>query len=96
MSIPIKPFHPDGNCIADNGDEDDSEEPRTIGQGEIANLSADDEDVLVDNQPIMLPEQRQKIPKNTPPPQLTAPAPQQQTPEPSPQQQPWETHPLSE
>jgi len=37
-------------------DEDDGKEPRTIGQGEIVNTSADNLHTIVDDQPIMLPE----------------------------------------
>jgi hypothetical protein len=38
-------------------DEDDGKEPRMIGQGEMVNTSADDVDTMVDDQPIVLPEQ---------------------------------------
>jgi len=37
-------------------DEDDGKEPRTIGQGEMVNTSADDVDTTVDHQPIIAPE----------------------------------------
>jgi hypothetical protein len=40
-------------------DEDDGKEPQMIGQGEIINTSADDVDTMVDEQPIVLPEQAQ-------------------------------------
>jgi hypothetical protein len=37
-------------------DEDNGKQPRTIGQGDIVNTSADDSHTMVDDQPIMLPE----------------------------------------
>jgi hypothetical protein len=37
-------------------DENDAKEPRTIGQGEMVNASADDVDIMVDDQPIVLRE----------------------------------------
>jgi len=67
-------------------DEDDAKEPRTIGQGEMVNTSADDVDTMVDNQRIVLPNQGQKMREHTPQPQPPAPAPRPRTPE---------THPLS-
>jgi hypothetical protein len=76
-------------------DEDDGKEPRTIGQGEMVNTSADDVDTKVDHQPIVLPEQGQEMRENTPPPQPPAPAPRPQTPEPCPQPRTAETHSLS-
>jgi len=47
-------------------DEDDGKEPRTIGQGEMVNTSADNVDTMVDNQPIMRPEQGQEMREHTP------------------------------
>jgi hypothetical protein len=38
-------------------DEDNGKEPRTIGQGEMVNTSADDVDTMVDDEPTVLPEQ---------------------------------------
>jgi len=75
-------------------DEDDGKEPRTIGQGEMVNTSADDVDTVVDDQQIVLPEQGQKMREHTPHPQSPAPAPRPQTPEPRPQPRTLETHPL--
>jgi len=63
-------------------DEDDGKEPRTIGQGEMVNTSADDVDTIVDNQPIMLPEQGQEMREHTSWLQHLAPAPWPQTLEP--------------
>jgi hypothetical protein len=40
-------------------DEDDGNEPLTLGQGEMVNTSADNVDTMVDDQPIVLPEQGQ-------------------------------------
>jgi len=37
-------------------DEDDGKKPRTIGQGEMVNTSAENVDTMVDDQPIVLPE----------------------------------------
>ena len=76
-------------------DEDDGKEPRTIGQGEMVNTSADDVDTMVDDQPIVLPEQCQEMREHTPWPQPPAPAPRPQTPEPRPRPRTLETHPLS-
>jgi len=76
-------------------DEDDGQEPRTLGQGDMVNTSADDVDTMVDNQPIVLPEQGQEMREHTPRPQPPAPAPRPQTPEPRPRPQPPEPHPLS-
>jgi len=76
-------------------DEDDGKEPRTIGQGEMVHTSADDVDTMVDNQPIVLPEQCQEMHEHTPRPQPPAPAPRPQTPDPRPQPRTPETHSLS-
>jgi len=76
-------------------DEDDGKEPRIIGEGEIANTSADDVDTIVYDEPIMLPEQGQEMREHTPRPQPLAPAPRPQTPEPHPRPRTPETHPLS-
>jgi hypothetical protein len=77
-------------------DKDDGKEPRTIGQGEMLNTSADDVDTMVDNQPIVLPEHGQEMHEHTPRPQQPAPGPRPQTPEPRPRPRTLETHPLSE
>jgi len=75
-------------------DEDDGKEPRMIGQGESVNTFADNVDTMVDNQPIVLPEQDQVICKYTQQPQPPASAPLPYTPDPCPS--PWtpETHPI--
>jgi hypothetical protein len=65
-------------------DEDNGKVPRTIGQGEMVNLSADDADTMVDDQPTMLPDQGQEMHEHTPQPQPPAPAQRPQTPEPGP------------
>jgi len=79
----------------EDNDEDDGKEPRTIGQGEMVNTSADDVDTMVDDQPIVLPKQCQEMREHTPRPQPPAPAPQPQTPDPRPRPRTPETHPLS-
>jgi len=71
--------------------EHDRKEPRTIGQGEMVNTSADDVDTMVDDQPIVLPEQGQEMCEYTPRPQTPRP----ETPEPRPRPRTPETHPLS-
>ena len=76
-------------------DEDDGKEPWTIGQGEIVDTSADDVNTMVDDQPILLPKQGQKMGEHTPPPPPQAPAPRPQTPDPRPRPLTQETHPLS-
>jgi hypothetical protein len=59
----------------------------------MVNTSADDVDTMVDDQPIVLPEQGQEMCE--PRPQPPAPAPRPQTPEPRPRPRTPETHPLS-
>jgi len=75
-------------------DDDDGKEPRTIGQGEMANELADDVDTILEDQPIVLPEQVLEMREHTPRPQPPAPAPGQQTPEPRPRPPTPDTHPL--
>jgi len=65
-------------------DEDDGIEPRTIGQGEMVNTLDDDADTMVEDQPIVLPEQGQEMREHTPWPQPPVPAPRPHTPEPCP------------
>jgi hypothetical protein len=65
-------------------DEDDGKDPRTLGQGEVVNTSADDVDSIVGNQPIVLPEQGEGMHEHTPQPDPPAPAPRPHTPEPCP------------
>jgi hypothetical protein len=67
-------------------DKDDGKEPRTLGKGEMVNSSADDVDTMVDDQPIVLSEQRQEMRGHTRRPQTPEPHPRPRTPE---------THPLS-
>ena len=43
-------------------DEDNGTKPQMIGQQEMVNTSADDVDTMVDDQPIVLPEQHQEMP----------------------------------
>jgi hypothetical protein len=80
--------------------EDDGKEPRTIGQGEMVNPSADDADTMVDDEPTVLPEQGQgmeqgqEMREHTPRPQPLVPAPRPQTPEPPLQPLTPETHTL--
>ena len=65
-------------------EEDNRKEPRTIGQGEMVNTSADNVDTMVDDEPIVLPEQGHEMRDRTPQPQSPAPAPRLQTLEPPP------------
>jgi hypothetical protein len=74
-------------------DGDDGKEPRTIGQGEVVNTFADDADTMVNDQPIVLPEQGQEM--REPLSQSPAPTPRPQTPEPRRRPPTPETHPLS-
>jgi hypothetical protein len=76
-------------------DEDNGKEPRTIGQGEMVNTSADYADTIVDDLPTMLPEHGQYIRELTPRPQPPAPAPRTQTAEPRPRQRTLKSHILS-
>ena len=76
-------------------DEDDGKEPRTIGQGETVNPSADDVDPMADNEPIFLLWHGQEMREDTPQPRAPAPAPGPETPEPRPRPRTPETHPLS-
>ena len=73
-------------------DEDDGKDPRTIGLGEIVHPSADDADTMVDDEPIMLPEQGQEMRDHTPRPQPPVPASRPQTSEPPPRPRIQETH----
>jgi len=75
-------------------DEDNRKEPRTIGQREMVNISADDADTMVDHLPSVLPEQGQEIRELTPRPQPPAPAGRPQTPERRPPPQTSEIHTL--
>jgi hypothetical protein len=59
----------------ENQDEDDGKEPRTLRQGEMVNTSAHDVDTMVDDQPIVLPEQGQEMREHTSRPQPPAPHP---------------------
>jgi hypothetical protein len=65
-------------------DEDDGNEPRTIGQGEMVNISADNAITLIEDETTVLPEQSQEMREHTPRRQRLAPAPQPQTTEPPP------------
>jgi len=76
-------------------DEDDDKEPWTIGQRERVNSSADDVNPMVDDQPIVLPEQGQEMCEHTPWRQPPAPAPQPHTPEPGSRPRTLQSHPLS-
>jgi len=73
-------------------DEDNGKEPRTIGQGEMVNSSADDADTMVDDEPTVLPEQGQEMGEHSPRPQSPAPTPRPQIPEPPPRPRTLETH----
>jgi hypothetical protein len=64
--------------------ENDGKEPRTIGQGEMVNTSADNVDAMVDDQPIVPPEQGQEMCEHTPLPQPRASAPRPHIPGASP------------
>jgi len=77
-------------------DEDDGKEPWTIVQGAMVNTSADDVDTIVDDKPILLPEQGQAMHEYIawPQPPVADPRPQTLGPHPWPQSQ--KTHPLSE
>jgi len=75
--------------------EDDGKEPRMIGQGEMLNTSAHDLDTMVEDQPIVLPEQGQEMHLHTPRPQPAGPAPWPHTLERRPSPRSPEPHPLS-
>jgi hypothetical protein len=47
-------------------DEGDGKEPRTIGQGEMVNTFVHDVDTMVEDQPVVLPEQGQEMCDHTP------------------------------
>jgi len=59
----------------------------------MVDSSADDADTMVDDQPIVLPEQGQEMAEHTPRPQPLAPAPCPQSSEPRPRPRTLETHP---
>jgi hypothetical protein len=73
-------------------DEDDGKEPWTIGQGEMVDTSADDADIMVDDEPTVVLEQGQEMREHTPRPQPQAPAPRQLTLELPPRPRTPETH----
>jgi len=75
-------------------DEDDGKELRIISQGEMLITLADNVDTTVDDQPIVLSEQRQEMCEYTPQPQHPAPAPQPHTLDSHPRPQTPESHPL--
>jgi hypothetical protein len=79
----------------ENKDEDDGKEPQMIGHGEMVITSDDNVDLMVVDQPIVLPEQGQEMRQFTPPLQPPVPAPWAQTPEPCLQLQSLMTHPIS-
>ena len=62
-------------------DEDDGKEPRTTGQGEMVNPSANAVDTMVEDQPIVRPNQGQETREHSSQQQPPAPAPWPQTPE---------------
>ena len=62
----------------------------------MVNILAGDGDTMVDDQPIMLPQQGQEMREHTPRQQPPAPAPWPQTPEPHPRPRSPETHQLSQ
>jgi hypothetical protein len=76
-------------------DEDDGKEPQTIGETEMVNTSAEQVDTMVDDEPIVLPEQGQEMCKHAPQPEPPAPAPRQQTSEPRSQPPTPEPHHIS-
>jgi len=76
-------------------DENNGKEPRTIGQGEMVNTSADDADIMVDDRPTVLAEEGHEMHVYAPRPQPPATAPQPHTPEPHPRPRTAETHTLS-
>jgi len=76
-------------------EENDGTEPRTIGLGEMVKTSADDADTMVDDQPIVLLEQFQRMGEHTSRPQPPVPAPRRHSPEPRPPPRTLETHLLS-
>ena len=75
-------------------DEDNGKEPRTIGQGEMVNTSADNVDTMVDDEATVLPGQVPEMCEYTQRPPPPAPAALPQTPKPPPQPRTLETHTL--
>ena len=65
-------------------DEDNGKEPRMIGQGEMVNTSPDDADIMVDDQPTVLPEEGHEMREYTRRPQPLAPVPWPQISQPRP------------
>jgi len=80
----------------ENEDEDNGKGHWMIGQGEMVNPLAENVDTMVDDQPIVLPEQGQEICEHTPQPQSPVPAPLPYTPQASPRPQTSETNSLCE
>jgi len=75
-------------------DEDDGKDPQTIGQREMVNALANDVGTMVEDQPMVLPDQGQEMCEHTQWPQLLGPAPYPQTAEPRRWPQTTETHTL--
>ena len=76
-------------------DGDDGKEPWTMGPEEMVNTSADDVDTMVDDEPTVLPVQRQEVCEHTPRPEPPGPATQPHTPVRPPRPRIPETHTLS-
>jgi hypothetical protein len=76
-------------------DEDNGKEPRTIGQGEMVNTSADNVDTMVHDEPTVLPWQRQEMREHASRQKPPAPAPRPPTLESPPRPRNPETHTLS-
>jgi hypothetical protein len=76
-------------------DEDNGKQPWKIGQGEMVNTSADNADMMVDDQPTMPPEQGQEMREDIRRPQSPAPGQRPQSPEASPRLRTPTTHTLS-
>jgi len=75
-------------------DEDDGKDPQTVGQREMVNALANDVGTMVEDQPMVLPDQGQEMCEHTQWPQLLGPAPYPQTAEPRRWPQTTETHTL--
>ena len=79
--------------VEEHEEENDGKEHWTISQGEMVNSSADNVYTMLDQYPILLPEQGQEMNEHTPRPEPPAPANRQQTLERCVRPQTPETHP---
>ncbi|KAF8538641.1 hypothetical protein BDD12DRAFT_805955 [Trichophaea hybrida] len=83
------------DMVEEDKDEDDGKETRTIGQGEMVYISAEDVDTMVDDRAIVIPEQGKEMIQIRPRPRPPVPTPLPDIPDPGAPPPTPETHHLS-